>query len=83
MFVWAEGPAGVETEKLYHDAVKRNVAFVPGRFFYTEPGEGLATMRLNFTMNDEATIRRGVALLAEVVREAEQPLQVVARSPAR
>lgn len=70
MFVWAEGPRGVDTEKLYHEAVKQNVAYVPGRFFFPDPEEGLATMRLNFTMNDEAAIRRGIAVLAEVLRAA-------------
>ena len=70
MFVWAEGPPGVDTEKLYYEAVKRNVAFVPGKFFYPHPKEGLATMRLNFTMNDEASIRKGIAILAKVLREA-------------
>lgn len=68
MFIWAEGPEGSNSDDLYREAVKRNVAFVPGRHFYTEPGEGLATMRLNYTMSSEAVIRRAIETLADVLR---------------
>lgn len=68
MFVWAEGPSDVDTEHVYHAAIKRNVAFVPGRFFFTEPGEGLSTMRLNFTMSDQETIARAVETLGGLLR---------------
>lgn len=70
MFLWAEGPAGLDIEPLYWKAIERKVAFVPGRYFYTEPGEGLGTMRLNYTMCDEATIDRAVKTLGEVLRTA-------------
>ena len=67
MFIWAEGPRGLDMEELYWNAVKKNVAFVPGKYFYTQPGEGIETMRLNFTMIDEETIDRSVRILAEVI----------------
>lgn len=70
MFVWAEGPNGLDTEKLYWEAVKHNVAYVPGKFFYTQKGEGNATMRLNFTKSDEETIDRAIRILADVLKEA-------------
>ena len=69
MFLWAEGPKGFDMEGLYQKAVQQNVAFVPGRFFYSQPGEGLETMRLNFTMADEQTIEKGIKTLAEVARK--------------
>jgi 2-aminoadipate transaminase len=68
MFIWAEGPRGLDMEKLYWKAVERKVAFVPGKYFYSSPGEGIETMRLNFTMADEETIDRSVRILAEVIR---------------
>jgi 2-aminoadipate transaminase len=67
MFIWAEGPAGLDMEKLYWKAVEKNVAFVPGQYFYTDPGEGIETMRLNFTMADEETIDRAIKTLSEVI----------------
>jgi 2-aminoadipate transaminase len=68
MFLWVEGPEGADMEKLYHEALKRKVAFVPGKFFYTNKDEGIETMRLNYTMSDEATIDRAVKTLGNVLK---------------
>ncbi len=67
MFLWAEGPAGFDVETVYRKAVERKTAFVPGKFFYTHPGEGLETMRLNYTMADEATIEKAIKVISEVI----------------
>lgn len=65
MFVWIEGPQGLDSEKLYWHALEQcKVAFLPGKFFYTAAGAGANTMRLNFTMSDEATLDRAVRALA-------------------
>jgi 2-aminoadipate transaminase len=69
MFVWAEGPTGLDMDRVYWKAVERQTAFVLGKFFYTEPGVELATLRLNFTMAKPAAIKRAVAILAAVVDE--------------
>lgn len=69
MFIWAEGPSGLDLEKVYPKAIERNVAFVPGKYFYTEQGEGLATMRLNFTMNEVPVIESAIELLGGVLKE--------------
>lgn len=68
MFIWAEGPRGMDMERLYWKSVEKKVAFVPGKYFYTEPGEGMETMRLNFTMADEITIDRAIKTLSECIR---------------
>ncbi len=70
MFLWAEGPKGLDIEPLYWKAIENKVAFVPGRYFYTEPGEGLSTMRLNYTMCDEATIEGAIGVLGGVLNGA-------------
>jgi 2-aminoadipate transaminase len=70
MFIWAQGPDGLDMERLYEAAISRNTAFLPGKFIYTEPGEGHATMRLNFTMSDEVQIDGAVSVLGELIREA-------------
>ncbi|UCD62855.1 MAG: PLP-dependent aminotransferase family protein [Candidatus Zixiibacteriota bacterium] len=69
MFLWLSGPAGLDTEKLYPLAVERNVAYVPGRYFFTTPGEGNNTARLNFSNVDEAAIRTGIEKLASLMLE--------------
>ncbi len=67
MFIWAEGPEGTDAMELYHEAIENNVAFVPGRYFYTREGEGKETMRLNFTMADENMIRDAIARLGRAI----------------
>ena len=67
MFIWVEGPPGSDMEAVYHQAVKENVAFVPGQFFYARPGGGRHTLRLNFTVVDEPTIERAIGLLGDIL----------------
>jgi len=69
MFIWVEGPAGLDAEALYWKAVEQKVAFVPGKYFYIDPADGLPTMRLNFTRPNEATIEEAIAALGRVMRE--------------
>ncbi len=73
MFLWVEGPQGFDMEELYWEAVKRKVAFVPGKYFFTSRQEGIETMRLNFTMTDEETISDSIKILAEVISQKEVP----------
>jgi 2-aminoadipate transaminase len=68
MFLWVEGPEGFDMEELYWKAVKRNVAFVPGKYFYTSQQEGIETMRLNYTMANEETIENSIRILSEVIQ---------------
>ena len=68
MFIWVEGPVGVDAEQIYWKAVEQNVAFVPGKYFYIEPEDGLPTMRLNFTRVNEATIEQAIETLGRVIR---------------
>ena len=70
MFLWLEGPEGLDTEEIYWRAIERQTAFVPGKFFYAEPGVGNATMRLNYTMANEERIDWAVRTLAEVIAQA-------------
>ena len=48
-------------------AIDWKVAFVPGKYFFAEKGLGLETMRLNYSMVDEETLRRAVKSLGEVM----------------
>ncbi len=68
MFLWAEGPEGTDIPDLYEKALARNVAFVPGRYFYADPDRGGRTMRLNFTNADLDVLRKAVGTLGELIR---------------
>ncbi len=69
MFLWVTGPKGMKGLDLYRKAIENGVAFVPGQFFYTNPEDGLETMRLNYTMADEGTLEVAVKKLGQAVRE--------------
>lgn len=67
MFVWVEGPPGLDAEAAYHRALARGVAYVPGAHFFPHPGRGQATLRLNFSSVDAGRITQAVAVIGEVL----------------
>jgi len=69
MFLWAEGPEGLDAAEFNERCIACHVAFVPGKYFFTEPGAGLATMRFNYTMIDEPAIDAAVRTVAEVFEQ--------------
>jgi 2-aminoadipate transaminase len=69
MFLWMTAPEGMDAEALYWRCIEQKVAFVPGKFFFTEAGAGQNTMRLNFTMVDEETITRAIQKIGEVASQ--------------
>jgi len=73
MFIWAEGPKDLDLEQVYYQAIERKVAYVPGKFFFTELGEGISTMRLNFTCSDAPTLEKAIRTLGEVLAEVAAP----------
>ncbi len=68
LFVWATLPSYIDATAMLPRAVSKNVAYVPGEGFYAN-GMGKNCMRLNFSFVEPEKIRRGVEILAEVVRE--------------
>lgn len=68
MFLWIVGPKNFDAVKLYWNAIKDNVAFVPGTYFFTTPGVGKNTMRLNFTNVSETQINVAIKKLSEVIK---------------
>lgn len=71
LFVWATLPEYMDASAMLPKAITKNVAYVPGEGFYAN-GEGKNCMRLNFSFVKPDRIRRGIELLAEVVRERQE-----------
>jgi 2-aminoadipate transaminase len=65
MFLWLslppEGPTSME---LFHAAMEKNVAFVPGGPFFLDGG-GAHAARLNFTAAPPERIRQGILRLCQ------------------
>jgi len=59
---------GIDTRDLFADALRAGVLVAPG-YVFQHDGRASSGLRLAVAQTDEAAIRRGVALLARVVRE--------------
>ena len=69
-FVWVTLPPHVDAGALLQRSVaEAKVAFVPGSAFFPDRSGG-NTLRLSFSLNDEATTEAGIARLAAEVRRA-------------
>ncbi|MGW6936086.1 aminotransferase-like domain-containing protein [Lentzea sp. NPDC054927] len=67
MFVWLRLPGSADSAALLKEALRHDVAFVPGApFFATTPDH--ATFRMSFTTNTPSEIAEGMSRLAEVLR---------------
>ena len=67
LFVWVRLPDGVDAAALLERAIReQGVAFVPGAAFFHD-GRGRNTLRLSFSLADEAEIENGIARLAIMI----------------
>ena len=66
MFIWVTLPEGQSALDLFHKAMEKKVAFVPGDPFYAGK-TNVNTFRLNYTNSTLETIREGIKRLAEVL----------------
>ncbi|MCB0013161.1 MAG: PLP-dependent aminotransferase family protein [Anaerolineales bacterium] len=69
MFVWCELPAHLDATALLEVALNDDVAYMPGAAFYHD-GSGRNTLRLSFTLANEAEINQGIATLGRIFRDA-------------
>lgn len=69
LFIWCTLPEGWDASELFKKAVARKVAFVPGVSFFTTPGKGNNTFRLNFSAEPEERIRKGIRTLGDLLKE--------------
>jgi 2-aminoadipate transaminase len=68
LFIWATLPNFIDTTDLLARALRDNVAFVPGEQAYFD-GRGRNAMRLNFSNQNETSIREGIRRIGKVIQE--------------
>lgn len=73
LFLWMHLPKGIPVEALFKEAVKRDVAFVPGTAFFTGPNPP-PTARLNFSCMGEDQIIEGIRRLCETIQTMQATL---------
>lgn len=83
LFLWVTLPAGMNAESLLRDALKENVAFVPGDSFFAPSNssnhaspESNRYFRLNFSHPRPEEIREGVRRLSAAVKAQLAQLQI-------
>jgi GntR family transcriptional regulator/MocR family aminotransferase len=69
LFAWVQLAEGVSTRRLLAAALERGVEYAPGDRYFADPVDGDRYLRLNFVTHPPADIDRGVARLAEAVRQ--------------
>lgn len=66
-FIWLTLPQGVQATTLAAKARERGIEFLPGTACHFQDGDD--TLRLSYSFADEDQIRRGIAILAGLIRE--------------
>lgn len=67
MFLWVTLPDGISSMDVFDEAIKEQVAILPGIPFYIDGG-GDNTLRINFSNSSEEKIREGIERLARVIK---------------
>ena len=67
MFIWVTLPEGISAEKVFEEAARLKVVFVPGGTFYRKALE-VNKLRLTYTNFDDATIEEGIKRLGNAIR---------------
>jgi len=82
LFFWLRlaTDAMIDTRSMLAPAIDRGVAFMPGEPFFPEAPRDANAMRLNFSHADPADADRGLAILADILRETTS--RVTAALPA-
>jgi 2-aminoadipate transaminase len=76
LFLWVTLPTGVDCMRLFDEAIKHNVAFVPGQPFFAE-GDSGSHMRLNFSNATPEMLREGIRRLSiAVAHEIEHKVSI-------
>ncbi len=65
--LWVKLPSDWNSINFYEEASKKNVALVPGNVFFTEEGTDQNYIRLSFSAVDEDQIKKGMALIKEII----------------
>jgi 2-aminoadipate transaminase len=76
LFLWVTLPEGMHATELLSEALRQNVAFVPGDSFYAPNGpceDGSRHLRLNFSYALPEKIREGIRRLSVAIKKQLVP----------
>src|SRR5207253_10215929 len=82
LFLWVSLPGGIDATQLLSEALRDQVAFVPGAPFFARAPDR-SCLRLNFSNRPPDLIAEGIKRLAAAlarIRQADAPAQPASRS---
>jgi 2-aminoadipate transaminase len=71
LFFWLTLKQRFDTRTILNSALARDVAFMPGEPFFTDPDANPGYLRLNFSHIDPSRLDEGLQRLAAVIRQAQ------------
>jgi 2-aminoadipate transaminase len=83
LFLWVTLAKGMDANELFKEALKQNVAFVPGDSFFAPDGLGEESnrhLRLNFSHARPEEIREGIRRLSVAVKTQLEQARAVPRA---
>ncbi len=69
LFIWCTLPEQIDMMGFASEAVKRNVAVVPGNAFLVDESQPCSNIRLNFSTPTDEQIEKGMKVLGELLSE--------------
>lgn len=69
IFIMCTMPEGVDTKLMLNEAIERKVAYVPGNTFMTDIDAPSNIFRLNFSVTTPDSIKKGIEILADVLKK--------------
>lgn len=76
LFTWIELPEGISARDVLDQCLEKRVAFVPGGSFFPNTNQE-NTFRINYSNMPEDKIKKGLRIIAEVVKEEMKTIKVI------
>lgn len=71
LFIWCNLPEQFDGDALFKKGVENKVAFVTGSSCMVDQTKKYSSFRLNFSNSSDENIRKGIAVLADVIKSME------------
>lgn len=72
LFIWCNLPESFDGQLLFKKGVEKKVAFVPGASCMIDQSKVYPSFRLNFSNSSDENIKKGIAVLADVIKSFER-----------
>lgn len=72
MFMWIELPEGYNTDELWAKVFEKDIAYVPGSKFYSDPTMGTNCLRLNYATSNEDAIKEKVRIMGKIISDSKK-----------